>query len=114
MTFWHRNRHDDDTDLDQWIKSGLDAELAQMDAAFDFETGLADVYARAGRTRHEATEPRSHAATQPRSHAATQPRSHAATQPSIPASTSRGTLLARGPSRLWSTALRCSMPCWGR
>lgn len=66
MTFWHRNRHDDgDTDLDQWIKGGLDAELAQMDAAFDFEAGLADVYARAGLTSPGAAEPRSHAATEP-------------------------------------------------
>lgn len=66
MTFWHRNRHDDgDTDLDQWIKSGLDAELVQMDAAFDFEAGLADVYARAGLTIPGAAEPRSHEATDP-------------------------------------------------
>ncbi len=66
MTFWNRNRHDDgDTDLDQWIKSGLDAELAQMDAAFDFEAGLADVYARAGLTRPEPSEPCSHTTTDP-------------------------------------------------
>lgn len=66
MTFWHRNRHDDgDADLDQWIKGGLDAELAQMDAAFDFEAGLADVYARAGLTRPGAAEPLRHTATDP-------------------------------------------------
>ena len=41
--------HDDgDTNLDQWIQGGLDAELAQADTAFDFAAGLADVYARAG------------------------------------------------------------------
>lgn len=66
MTFWHRNRRDDgDTDLDQWIKRGLDAELAQMDATFDFEAGLADVYARAGLPRPGAAEPRRHTATDP-------------------------------------------------
>ena len=37
--------------LDQWIKAALDAELAQMDAAFDFPAGLQDVYARAGLAR---------------------------------------------------------------
>lgn len=64
--FWHRNRHDDgDTDLDQWIKRGLDAELAQMDAVFDLEAGLADVYARAGLPKPEATGPRSRVATDP-------------------------------------------------
>jgi hypothetical protein len=66
MTFWNRNRHNDgDTDLDQWIKSGLDAELAQTDAAFDFDAGLGDVYARAGLPRPETTEPPSHTATDP-------------------------------------------------
>ncbi|MGH3974924.1 MAG: hypothetical protein ACRDS9_16590 [Pseudonocardiaceae bacterium] len=66
MTFWNRNRNDDgDADLDQWIKSGLDVELTQMDAAFDFEAGLADAYARAGLTRPEAAEPHSHTATDP-------------------------------------------------
>jgi hypothetical protein len=65
MTYWDRNYPDDgDTDLDQWIKRGLDAEIARMDAAFDFEAGLADVYARAGLTRPEAADPRSHAATE--------------------------------------------------
>jgi hypothetical protein len=40
-----------DTDVDPWVKSALDAERAQMDAAFDFNTGLDDIYTRAGRTR---------------------------------------------------------------
>jgi hypothetical protein len=56
MTF-HRDRpHDGDTHLDQWIKAALDAELAQMDAAFDFPAGLHDVYARAGLPRPLAAE----------------------------------------------------------
>jgi hypothetical protein len=45
---WHRDREDAEGILDQWIRGALDAELGQMDAGFDFETGLADVYARAG------------------------------------------------------------------
>ena len=56
MTF-HRDRPDDrDTHLDQQIKAALDAELAQMDAAFDFPAGLHDVYARAGLARPMAVE----------------------------------------------------------
>jgi P-loop ATPase protein family len=51
------------TSLNQRIKGALNAELAQMDAAFDFEAGLADVYARAGLTRLEPAEPSGHAAT---------------------------------------------------
>jgi hypothetical protein len=48
MTF-HRDRPTDgDAYLDEWIKTALEAELAQMDAAFDFPAGLHDVYARAG------------------------------------------------------------------
>ena len=59
MTF-HRDRSDDrDTHLDQWIKAALDAELAQMDAAFNFPAGLHDVYARAGLARPIAVEPSS-------------------------------------------------------
>ncbi len=96
MTYWDRNYPDDgDTDLDQWIKRGLDAELTRMDADFDFEAGLADVYSRAGLTRPEAADPRNHAATHPPNSAAT----------------SRGTPLRRAQSRPWSTTLRCSMPC---
>jgi hypothetical protein len=54
---WHRDRRNDaGTDLDQWIRGALDAELGQMDADFDFEAGLADVYARAGLTRPRAAE----------------------------------------------------------
>jgi len=54
---FHRDRPDDrDTHLDQWIKAALDAELAQMDAAFDFPAGLQDVYARAGLARPLAVE----------------------------------------------------------
>jgi hypothetical protein len=49
---WHRDRPTDgDTHLDQWIKTALDAELAQLDTAFDFSAGLHDVYARAGLAR---------------------------------------------------------------
>ena len=56
MTF-HRDHPDDrDTHLDQQIKAALDAELAQMDAAFDFPAGLHDVYARAGLARPMAVE----------------------------------------------------------
>lgn len=56
MTF-HRDRPDDrDTHLDQQIKAALDAELEQMDAAFDFPAGLHDVYARAGLARPMAVE----------------------------------------------------------
>jgi hypothetical protein len=56
MTF-HRDRPDDrDTHLDQQIKAALDAEVAQMDAAFDFPAGLHDVYARAGLARPVAVE----------------------------------------------------------
>lgn len=56
MTF-HRDRPDDrDTYLNEWIKAALDAELAQMDAAFDFPAGLQDVYARAGLARPLAVE----------------------------------------------------------
>lgn len=56
MTF-HRDRPDDrDTYLDQQIKAALDAELAQIDAAFDFPAGLQDVYARAGLARPMAVE----------------------------------------------------------
>ena len=54
---FHRDRPDDrDTHLDQRIKAALDAELAQMDAAFDFPAGLQDVYARAGLARPLAVE----------------------------------------------------------
>jgi hypothetical protein len=54
---WHRDRRDDaDTNLDQWIQGALDAERAQMDVAFDFEAGLAEVYARAGLARPRAAE----------------------------------------------------------
>jgi hypothetical protein len=56
MTF-HRGRpHDGDIYFDQWIKAALDAELAQMDAAFDFSAGLYDVYARAGLAKPMAVE----------------------------------------------------------
>jgi hypothetical protein len=49
---WHRDRpNDGEAYLDQWIKAALDAELAQMDTAFDFPAGLHDVYARAGLAR---------------------------------------------------------------
>jgi hypothetical protein len=51
MTFHRDCPEDRDTSLDQWIKEALDAELAQMDAAFDFSAGLHDVYARAGLSR---------------------------------------------------------------
>jgi hypothetical protein len=51
MTFHRDCPEDRDTSLDQWIKAALDAELAQMDAAFDFPAGLHDVYARAGLSR---------------------------------------------------------------
>jgi hypothetical protein len=54
---WHRDRRDDaDSNLDQWIRGALDAELGQMDADFDVEAGLADVYARAGLARPGAAE----------------------------------------------------------
>ncbi|MCA1702111.1 MAG: hypothetical protein LC808_02115 [Actinobacteria bacterium] len=54
---WHRDRRDDaDIHLDQWIQRALDAELVQMDADFDFEAGLANVYARAGLARPRAAE----------------------------------------------------------
>jgi hypothetical protein len=54
---FHRDHPDDrDADFDQWIKAALDAELAQMDAAFDFPAGLHDVYARAGVVRSVAVE----------------------------------------------------------
>jgi hypothetical protein len=54
---FHRDRPDDrDADFDQWIKAALDAELVQMDAAFDFPAGLHDVYARAGVVRSGAVE----------------------------------------------------------
>jgi hypothetical protein len=54
---FHRDRPDDrDADFDQWITATLDAELAQMDAAFDFPAGLHDVYARAGVVRSVAVE----------------------------------------------------------
>ena len=43
------------SELDQWIKRGLDAEITLMDATFDFEVGLADVYARAGLARPKVT-----------------------------------------------------------
>lgn len=56
MSFWNRNRRTvGDTELDQWVKGALDAELAEMDTAFDFDAGLADVYARAGLTRPATT-----------------------------------------------------------
>jgi hypothetical protein len=56
MTF-HRDRPDDrDAYFDRWIKAALEAELAQMDAAFDFPAGLHDVYARAGLVRSVAVE----------------------------------------------------------
>ena len=45
------------TDLDRWVKDALDAELTRMDAAVDFEAGLADVYARAGLTRPGTPQP---------------------------------------------------------
>jgi len=54
---WHRDRRNDaDIHLDQCIRGALDAELVQMDADFDFEAGLADVYARAGLARPRAAD----------------------------------------------------------
>jgi hypothetical protein len=54
---WHRDRRDDaDSNLDLWIRGALDAELVRMDADFDFEAGLADIYARAGLTRPRVAE----------------------------------------------------------
>jgi hypothetical protein len=54
---WHSDRRDDpDTNLDQWIQRALDAERAQMDAAFNFEAGLVEVYARAALARPRAAE----------------------------------------------------------
>jgi hypothetical protein len=54
---WQRDRRDDaENHLDQWIREAFDAELGQMDANFDFEAGLADVYARAGLARPRAAE----------------------------------------------------------
>jgi hypothetical protein len=54
---WHHDRRDDaDTHFDEWIRGALDAELVQMDADFDFEAGLVDVYARAGLARPEAAD----------------------------------------------------------
>jgi hypothetical protein len=54
---FHRDRPDDrNIYFDLWIKAALDAELAQMDAAFDFPAGLHDVYARAGLVRSVAVE----------------------------------------------------------
>lgn len=40
-----------DEELDQWIAGGLAAELNAMDAGFDVEAGLDDVYSRAGAER---------------------------------------------------------------
>jgi hypothetical protein len=54
---WQRDRRGDaDIHLDQWIRGALDAELVQRDADFDFEAGLADVYARAGLGRPRAAD----------------------------------------------------------
>jgi hypothetical protein len=65
---WHRDRRGDaDIHLDQWIRGALDAELVQMDADFDFEVGLADVYARAGLARPRAADSPSREATDFRS-----------------------------------------------
>lgn len=50
MIFRYR-RGGTDTELDRLIKEARAAELARMDAAFDFDAGLADVYDRAGLTR---------------------------------------------------------------
>lgn len=55
--------HKNPNELDQWIKHGLDAQLSWMDAVFDFDAGLADVYAQllrqladTARARRVATE----------------------------------------------------------
>ena len=54
---WQRDRRDGaDINFDQWIQGALDAEVVQMDAAFDFEAGLTEVYARAGLARPRAVE----------------------------------------------------------
>jgi hypothetical protein len=54
---WQRDRRDGaDVDFDQWIQGALDAEVAQMDAVFDFEAGLTEVYARAGLAGPRAVE----------------------------------------------------------
>jgi hypothetical protein len=54
---WQRDRRDGaDSNFDQWIQGALDAEVAQMDAVFDFEAGLTEVYARAGLVRPRAAE----------------------------------------------------------
>jgi hypothetical protein len=64
---WQRDRRDDaDNHLDQWIREALDAELMRMDADFNFEAGLADVYARAGLARPRVTESPSREATDSR------------------------------------------------
>jgi hypothetical protein len=64
---WQRDRRDDaDNHLDQWIREALDAELMRMDADFNFEAGLADVYARAGLARPRVIESPSREATDSR------------------------------------------------
>ena len=55
MIFRRRNRRSD-SELDRWIKSAVDAELAQMDSAFDFESGLAELFALAGLTESSTSE----------------------------------------------------------
>lgn len=68
---WQRDRRDDtENHLDQWIQEALDAELVQMDAEFNFEAGLADVYVRAGLARPRAAESPSREATDFRSNVA--------------------------------------------
>lgn len=59
MIFRYR-RGGTDTELNRLIKEARAAELARMDAAFDFDAGLADIYARAG-----LTQPSDHNAEQP-------------------------------------------------
>ncbi|MGH4009448.1 MAG: hypothetical protein ACRDTH_15075 [Pseudonocardiaceae bacterium] len=54
---WQCDRRDGaGSNFDQWIQGALDAEVAQMDAAFDFEAGLTEVYARAGLARPRTAE----------------------------------------------------------
>lgn len=48
-----------DDELDRWIRRGLDAWRVEMDATFDFEGGLADVYSRAT-TEGEIAGPTAH------------------------------------------------------
>lgn len=60
-----RHAHDVESDLDQTPKKDDDAMLADLDGGFDFEAGLADVYARATRRRPVADARREDVVAEP-------------------------------------------------